>query len=82
MRLTIGSEMFNIHLIAAPMYQSHTSNNMYSLTSKILDALCYNWKDKIIGVTSDGASNMTGRHIGLVTQIQHDAKDGFYYCER
>ena len=60
------------------MYESHTGYNMFDLTTKILDVLCPNWKDKIIGATTDGASNMTGCHVGMVTQIQQVAKPGFY----
>ena len=52
------------------MYESHIGDNMFDLTTKILDVLCPNCKDKVIGVTADGASNMTGCHVGMVTQIQ------------
>ena len=69
LRFVLGFELFNMHLIACPMYESHTGDNMFALTGKILDVLCQNWKEKIIGVTTDGASNMTGCHVGLVTQI-------------
>jgi hypothetical protein len=78
LRLVLGYELFNIHLIAAPMYVSHTGDNMFALCSKILDVLCPNWREKVIGVTTDGASNMTGRHVGIITQIQRVANDGFY----
>jgi hypothetical protein len=51
---------------------------MFDLTSKILDVLCPNWKDKVTGVTTDEASNMIGCHVGMVTQIQQVATPGFY----
>ena len=60
------------------MYKSHTGDNMFALCRKILDVLCSNWKEKIIGVTTDGASNMTGHHVGVATQIQRAANDGFF----
>ena len=69
-RFVLGHELFNVHLIACPMYESHTGDNMFDLTTKILDVLCPNCKDKVIGVTADGASNMTGCHVGMLTQIQ------------
>ena len=43
LRFVLGYEMFNVHLITAPMYESHTGNNMFALTSKILDVLSPNW---------------------------------------
>jgi hypothetical protein len=52
------------------MYESYTGDNMFDLRTKILDVLCPNCKDKVIGVTTIGASNMTGCHVGMVTQIQ------------
>ena len=59
------------------MYKSHTGDNMFDLTTKILNVLYPNWKDKFIGVTTNGASNMTGCHAGMVTQIEQVAKPGF-----
>ena len=78
LRFVLGFELFNVHLIACPMYESHTGDNMFALTGKILDVLCQNWKEKIIGVTTDGASNMTGCHVGLVTQIERVSNKGFF----
>ena len=51
---------------------------MFAVTGKILDVLCPNWKEKIIGVTTDGASNMTGCHVGVVTQIARLSNKGFF----
>jgi hypothetical protein len=48
------------------MYELHNSDNMFDLTTKVLDVLFPNWKDKIIGVTTNGASNMTGCHVGML----------------
>ena len=77
-RFALGFELFNLHLIAVPMYESHSGDNMFSLTEQILNVLCPNWREKIIGVTTDGASNMTGCNVGVVTQIQKVSKRGFY----
>ena len=49
----MGHELFNVHLIACPMYELHTSDNIFYLTTKIPIVLCPNWKDKVIGVTTD-----------------------------
>ena len=65
----LGHELFNVHLIECPMYESHTGDTMFDLTTKILDVLCPNWKDKVISVTTDGASNMTDCHVGMVRQV-------------
>ena len=36
---------------------------------KILGAICKDWKIKLLGVSSDGARNMTGRNAGVVTHL-------------
>ena len=77
-RLVLQGKLFNIHLGALPIYESHTGENTFLLISKFLDALCEKWKKKLIGVSTDGASNMHGRHQGTVTQLDQVCLDGFY----
>ena len=74
----LGSRLFNVHLLAIPMFESHTGLNMFNLLKKAMDALCVGWEKKIIGYTSDGASNMTGCVQGLGTRIEQEASEGFY----
>lgn len=78
LRFVLQHTLFNVHLCACPMYESHTGDNMTTLTCRLLDVLCADWKNKLIAVTTDGASNMTGCHVGLVTQLQRLSKPGFY----
>ena len=51
---------------------------MFLLIVKFLDALLSNWKGKLIGISSDGASNMTGAFSGVVTRLQQLALHGLY----
>jgi hypothetical protein len=37
-----------------------------------------NWSEKLIGITTDGVSNMTGCHAGLATHIERVANAGFF----
>ena len=50
------------------MCESHMGLNMFNLLKKTMDALCVGWEKKVIGYTSDGASNMTGCVQGLGTR--------------
>ena len=70
LRFVLGSTLYNVHLLAIPMFESHTGLNMFNLVKKAMDALCSGWEKKIIGYTSDGASNMTGSVQGLGTRIE------------
>jgi hypothetical protein len=53
------------------MYELHTRENIFKLTSKILSTLCLNWTENRIGITTNGASNITGCHVGLAFRIEH-----------
>lgn len=78
LRFVLNCTLFNVHLLAIPMFESHTGLNMFNVVKKAMDALCPEWEKKIIGYTSDGASNMTGSVQGLGTRIGAVAGDGFY----
>ena len=71
-RFCLDNQVHNLHLIALPMHERHTGLNMYNLIKKFLDALCSGWTDKLIGISTDGASNMTGRYQGVVTYLCND----------
>ena len=73
-----GINLHNLHVIALPMQQCHTRENMFLLIVTIFDALLSNWKGKLIGISSDGASNMTGAYSGVVTHLQKLALPGLY----
>ena len=79
MRVYYLGEIKTIHVIALPMFDRHTGGYMYELFHNLFGVLDPSWKNKLIGVTTDGAANMTGRHRGVVTRIQSEAlPEGFY----
>jgi hypothetical protein len=43
LRFVLGHKLFNVHMIACPMYKLQTGENMFDLSSKILSTLCPNW---------------------------------------
>ena len=78
LRFVVQGKLFNVHFIALPMHESHTGENTFLIISKFLDAMCDNWKKKMISVSTDGASNMQGHHQGAVTRLDEVCYDGFY----
>jgi hypothetical protein len=44
---------------------------MFTMVDSFLSVLCPDWKIRLLGVTSDGARNMTGRVAGVVTRIDN-----------
>ena len=52
---------------------------MFHVIKKVLDNLDIKWKQKVIGITTDGAPNMVGVYSGLVSRIQNQVdKCGLY----
>lgn len=64
----------NLHLVAIPMFDRHTAENIYNMVAQLLDALYPSWPSKLISVSSDGENTMTGRHAGFVTRLCNRAE--------
>ena len=50
----VENTIYNVHLLAIPLFQSHTGENMFATTFQFLDALYPLWKETLIAVSSDG----------------------------
>jgi hypothetical protein len=72
-----SAELLPAHIVAMPMFESQTSLHMLDFVTKVMDSLDTSWKRMIIGVTTDGAPNMTGSRSGLATHVQNVASPGF-----
>jgi hypothetical protein len=68
-RFCVENHVCNLHLVALPIHERCTGLNMKNLIKKFHDALCSGWNDKLIGKSTDGASNMSGRYQGVVTYL-------------
>ena len=68
----------NIHLLAIPMFDRHNGEYMFNILCKLLVALDTKWELKIVGVTTNGAANMTGNQHGVVTREERVALPGFH----
>lgn len=74
-----GNELRNCHVLAVPIYDRHAGENMFNIVTKLLSSLCGEaWKDKLIGVATDGAANMVGRISGAVTRNASDFRGNVY----
>jgi len=57
-----------------PLLDRHTTANIYSLVTRLLDAMCPSLGTKLLSVCTDGTNSMTGRHASLVTLLEGKAK--------
>ena len=76
-RIHVNSTLLNAHVLAIPVFERHTGENMYKTAEKAFDALHGNWKNKIVGISTDGEKKMTGQISGVATRFQEIAKPGF-----
>jgi hypothetical protein len=69
-RVCLNGKIENFHLVALPLHDSHTAQDMIDVLVSFLTALLIDWMKKVVGLTTDGARSMTGRIQGLVTRIE------------
>jgi hypothetical protein len=56
--------LINLRLVAIPMFERHTAENLFNMVVKFLDALYGRWRDKLVGASSDGENTMTVVTLG------------------
>jgi hypothetical protein len=60
----------NLHACALPMFDRHTGRVMFDMVAKFLGVICPDWTIRLLGATSDGARNMTGRVEGVLSYLE------------
>jgi len=82
LRIMVGPNLKNIHLLLVPFYERHTAQNIHALVCTILDSLRPTWRDSLLAVSTDGENTMTGRHGGLATLLEKEASNNVlrFWC--
>ena len=78
-RIHVNGKLHNFHLLAIPMYETHTGENMFHLIMHVLDIVCPCWRMQLIGVGSDGASSMTSQFQGIVMCLANESANMKFY---
>jgi hypothetical protein len=76
-RICVNDILSNLHLVAIPMFEQHTIENIFNLIARFLDALSSTttiWHAKLMSMSIDGENNMTGCHHGVVTHLEQATK--------
>jgi hypothetical protein len=60
------------------MRERHTGAYQFDLVGRLLDVIAPKWRDQLIGIASDGASDMTGCIQGTVTRLCREANSEVY----
>ncbi len=69
-RIPVNGDIHNFHMLVVLMFVEHSGEEMFKLLSDSLLALDPDWKMKIVGITIDGVTSMTGVRKGIVFRIQ------------
>jgi hypothetical protein len=69
--LPVFYDIVNVHAVALPMFDRHTGEVMYKMVAAFLNVMCPVWTVRLLGISSDGARNMTGRVAGVVTRLSN-----------
>ncbi|CAM6010656.1 unnamed protein product [Sphagnum balticum] len=72
-RIYVNNVLSNLHLVAIPMFQRHTVENIFNLIAHFLDALSgamMIWCAKLLSVSTDGENRMTGCHSGTMIHLE------------
>jgi hypothetical protein len=57
--------------------ENHTGVSLFNFVSKMLDALCSDWRLRLIGSSTEGAANMTGCYVGFTTRLAREVNGKF-----
>jgi hypothetical protein len=78
-RVFVNGGIENLHLLAIPIKGRHTGKAMFELLKLTLDGLASDfWRDKLFGVSTDGAAYMTGNVSGTVSLLRNETPGDFY----
>ena len=72
------STIHNFHLVAVPLFNCHSGEQIYLHAKKVLDILCPEWQSIMLSITADGEKKMTGHIQGVATWFEQAALPGFF----
>lgn len=78
MRCYFKGGLQNLHLLAIPMRERHTGEYQYDLIVAAMDVLAPNWRHQLIGVSTDGASAMTGCVQGTCSRLARESHGSIF----
>jgi hypothetical protein len=77
-RLFVKGNVVNLHVCVLPESESATGLSMYKTLDTVMTAMDVLWQSKVIGISTDGVSAMTGWSAGLASRIVEAASSQCY----
>jgi hypothetical protein len=73
-RVSLSGRIIIAHALSLPLKDRHTGMVMFNELSRLLDALCENWRDKVLFISADGDRSMDGSMRGVATRMENISK--------
>ncbi|EEY61468.1 uncharacterized protein PITG_01774 [Phytophthora infestans T30-4] len=71
--------MHNIHLISIPAFENKCKAMMYSTLERVMNVVLPNWRQRLIGVATDGDAQMPARVLDIIARLQQEAATPVVY---
>ncbi|RLN02526.1 hypothetical protein BBO99_00002963 [Phytophthora kernoviae] len=68
-----GGTMHNLHLLSIPGFESKCKIMMYETLDRVLSAVLPNWRQRLLGVATDGDAQMPSRVLDIIARLQQEA---------
>jgi hypothetical protein len=75
-RVRVKFEIENLHVLEIPLRGRQYGEIMFNAMADVLDKLCENWRQKVIGVATNGDMSMTGQVKGVASRLEGETPDG------
>ncbi|KAF4039137.1 hypothetical protein GN244_ATG08739 [Phytophthora infestans] len=71
--------MHNVHLISIPAFENKCKAMMYSTLERVMNVVLPNWRQRLIGVATDGDAQMPARVLDIIARLQQEAATPVVY---
>ncbi|KAL3668526.1 hypothetical protein V7S43_006610 [Phytophthora oleae] len=71
--------MHNVHLISIPAFESKCKMMMFTTLERVLAVVLPNWRQRLIGVATDGDAQMPARVLDIVARLQQETTTPVVY---
>ncbi|KAG7371412.1 hypothetical protein IV203_019982 [Nitzschia inconspicua] len=78
MRCHCKGSLEYLHILAIPMREHHTGEYQYDLIVETMNVLAPDWRHQLIGITTVGASTMTGCIQGTCTRLSNECHGNIF----
>jgi hypothetical protein len=75
-RVCLAGKIINAHALALHLIDKHTGEVMFNELSRLLEALCENWREKVFSVSTDGDRSAVGSERGVAKRMENVEKHG------